>query len=128
MDTKEHTLEIGYMKKQWIVLTVALLLVLGGCSGNKNQKVTCVMCNGSGEVKYYYAEGENDYNMGPCSSCDAKGYTMITPSGSSDRGNRVICGSCESYVDSLVTKKDAAGENRTWCVDCWKSYDDIMGR
>ena len=33
-----------------------------------------------------------------------------------------------SEVEKVITKEDAAGENRTWCSDCWESYDDIMGR
>lgn len=112
----------------WLTVLFVIAVILPGCGKNKPQKVTCVMCNGSGEVKYYYGEGDYDYNMGPCTSCDEKGYTMITPSGDSGNGNRVVCGSCEKYVDNLITKKDAAGESRTWCSDCWESYDDIMGR
>ena len=43
--------------------------------------------------------------------------------------------SIEHYINYFIgkrvceiTKEDAAGENRTWCSDCWESYDDIMGR
>lgn len=25
------------------------------------------MCNGTGEVKYYFGDGDDDYKMGPCS-------------------------------------------------------------
>ena len=118
------------MSKRLLIGIIALLLLssmLGGC-GNKEQKVTCTLCNGLGEVKYYYGEGDNDYNMGPCTSCDGKGYIMITPTGDSNGGKRSICGSCGKYVDELITKKDAAGENRTWCADCWSEYDSLMGR
>ena len=86
------------------------------------------MCNGSGQVKYFYGEGDNDYNMGPCTSCDEKGYNIVVPSGNSGNGKNVVCGSCEKYVEKTITKEDAAGEKRTWCTDCWESYDDIMGR
>lgn len=117
--------------KKTVLIVLLLLFVstaLAGCGGNKEQEVTCTMCNGSGEVKYYYGDGDNDYNMGPCTSCDGKGYILVTPSGNSGGGKRVICGSCEKYVDEVITKKDVAGENRTWCSDCWEEYDDLMGR
>lgn len=111
----------------FLVLILSATMFLTSC-GNKEQKVTCTMCNGSGQVKYYYGEGDNDYNMGPCTSCDEKGYIMVKPSGNSGFGKKVVCGSCEKYVDEVITKADAAGENRTWCADCWDSYDDMMGR
>ena len=118
------------MKKCVILVLLVLLsvLLLTSCGGNKEQQITCTMCNGSGEVKYYYGEGDNDYNMGPCTSCDEKGYIIVKPSGNSGGGKKVICGSCEEYVKEVITKKDAAGENRTWCSDCWEEYDSIMGR
>ena len=119
------------MKKSIVLVLAALMLMcsaLAGCGGNKEQKVTCTMCNGSGEVKYYYGDGDNDYNMGSCTSCDGTGYVMIKPTGNSNGGKRVICGSCGKYVDELITKNDAAGESRTWCADCWAEYDSLMGR
>ncbi len=93
-------------------------------SGGK-QRVTCTICNGTGEVKYYY--GDTDYyNMGICTSCDGKGYNYITPSGDSGGGTKKICGSCGSYVDSLITEKDKAGEYRTWCSSCWSDYNSFF--
>lgn len=79
-------------------------------------------------MKYYYGNGNSDYNFGPCTSCDEKGYIIVKTSGSSSSGKKAICGSCEKHVDEVVTKEDAAGENRTWCADCWNNYDDIMER
>lgn len=117
--------------KKTILMVLMLAFVLtafSGCGGNKEQEVTCTMCNGSGEVKYYYGDGDNDYNMGPCTSCDGKGCILVSPSGNSGGGKKVVCGSCEKYVKEVITKKDAAGENRTWCSDCWEEYDDLMGR
>ena len=118
------------MKKICLMLLVAIVLsaVLSGCGGNKEQKVTCTICNGTGQVKYYYGDGDNDFNMGPCTSCDEKGYIIVKPSGNSAGGKNKVCGSCEKYVKELITKKDAAGESRTWCEDCWENYDDMMGR
>lgn len=81
---------------------VLMLLALTSCGGNKGQKVTCSMCNGLGQVKYYYGDGDNDYNLGPCTSC-------------------------EKYAEELITKEDKAGEIRSWCADCWDEYDKIMG-
>ena len=52
--------------KKFMMCIIALIMLLGtltGC-GSKEVKVTCTMCNGSGEVKYYYGEGDNDYDMG----------------------------------------------------------------
>ena len=117
------------MKRKCLFIAAMLLICLGmtACGGNKEQKVTCTMCNGSGQVKYYYGEGDNDYNMGPCTSCDEKGYNKVIPKGDLSGGKRVICGSCETYVDELITQKDAAGEDRTWCADCWADYHAIMG-
>ncbi len=109
------------------LIIAAVLLTLAGC-GKKQEKVTCTICNGSGQVKYYYADGDNDYNLGPCTSCEEKGYILVTPSGNPEGDKKIICGSCESYVEKVVTKEDAAGESRTWCEDCWASYDSIMGR
>lgn len=109
-------------------ITLMSISVLAGCSGNKEVKVSCTMCNGTGEVKYYYGEGDNDYDIGPCTSCDEKGYIMVVPKGDSNHGIRVVCGSCETYVDELITKEDAAGESRTWCADCWSDYDELTGR
>ncbi len=118
------------MKKTLISLILILTFVLSfaACGGNKEQKVTCTICNGTGQVKYYYGDGDNDFNMGPCTSCDEKGYNMVIPQGDSENGKKVVCGSCEKYVDSVLTKEDAAGESRTWCADCWQEYDEIMGR
>ncbi len=111
-----------------ILLLLSLTFILTACSGNNQEKVTCTICNGSGQVKYYFGDGDNDYNMGPCTSCDEKGFILVTPSGDSDGEKKIICGSCEKYVDEVITKDDAAGESRTWCSDCWASYDIIMGR
>ena len=106
-------------------------------SGSKKEKVICSMCNGTGKVKYYYGDsaleaalnGHNDYEYGPCTSCDGTGYTYITTSGgSSSSSNLKTCPSCGKKVKSLLTKKDAAGESRTWCSSCWSEYDSIMGR
>ena len=118
------------MRKRLLLGSAFILLLccmLVGC-GNKEQKVTCTICNGTGEVKYYYGEGDNDYKMGPCTSCEGKGYVMIKPTGDSKGGEKVRCGRCGKDVDELVTKKDAAGENRTWCADCWADYDSMMGK
>lgn len=111
----------------FIILAIVIVLLMGGC-GSKEKKVICPMCNGTGQVKYYYGEGDNDYNMGPCTTCDEKGFIMIVPTGDSKGGTRVICGSCEKYVDELITKEDVSGENRTWCAECWKDYDKLMGK
>lgn len=113
--------------RKYATALLVVMILITGC-GNRKQKVTCVMCNGSGEVKFYYGEGDYDYSMGPCSSCDEKGYVLIVPSGKPGLGKRIICGSCEKYVDSLETKQDATGDSRTWCSTCWERYDDIMGR
>lgn len=51
----------------------------------------------------------------------------VTDKGDSNHRKRVVCGSCETYVDELITKEDAAGESRTWCTDCWADYDALMG-
>lgn len=110
-----------------IVLICLMILSLTACGGGTvEKKVDCTMCNGTGEVKYYFGDGDNDYNMGKCTSCDGKGYTVVTV----DKKNvdKKICGSCEKTVDELITKADAAGENRTWCADCWADYDAMMGR
>ena len=48
----------------------------------EDSKVKCDLCNGTGKVKYYYGSsaleaylsGHNDYEYGPCPSCDGKGY------------------------------------------------------
>lgn len=48
----------------------------------EDSKVKCDLCNGTGKVKYYYGSsaleaylsGHNDYEYGPCSRCDGKGY------------------------------------------------------
>lgn len=97
-----------------------------GCGGETvEKKVTCTMCNGTGQVKYYHGDGDNDYNLGPCTSCDEKGYTIVEVD--KKDVDKEICGSCNKTVDKLITKTDAAGESRTWCEDCWNSYDSIMG-
>ncbi len=110
-----------------VILTIVLVCLFSGCGGNKEQKVTCSICNGTGEVKYYYGDGDNDYNLGRCTSCEGKGYIMVVPVGDSKGGKRVICGSCYKYVDELITKEDVAGEKRTWCAECWEEYDAMMG-
>lgn len=103
-----------------------MLLFLTSCGGNKEQKVTCSMCNGTGQVKYYYGNSDSDYNWGPCTSCDGKGYIMVVPSGNSNGGTNKICNRCEKYVEELITKEDKAGENRSWCADCWDEYEQLM--
>ena len=117
------------IKRTGIIVAVILMVIcLVGCGGPKKteHKVTCTMCNGTGEVKYYYGDGDNDYNMGPCTSCDGKGYTIVEIEG--DLGeNEVICGSCGKVVDKVITRKDNAGESRTWCQNCWDEYDEMMG-
>ena len=45
-----------------LVFIFAVTMLLTSC-GNKEQKVTCTICNGAGQVKYYYGDGDNDYNM-----------------------------------------------------------------
>lgn len=110
-------------------------------ASNSKQKVTCSMCNGTGSVRYYYGDspleaaldGHDDYEYGPCSSCDGKGYTYVKVSSSSgnssksESSSKKICPSCNKSVSSLVTKKDAAGVSRTWCSGCWSDYNSIMG-
>ena len=117
-------------KNRFKLLLVLLMMAIAfaGCGNSKEKKVTCPMCNGSGQVKYYYGEGDNEYNMGPCTSCYKKGYIMIVPSGDSKGGTRVICGSCGRYVDKLITNHDGAGESRTWCEECWLDYEQMMGQ
>lgn len=90
---------------------------------SSKEKVICTMCNGTGQVKYYYGEGDDDYEFGPCTSCDEKGYVYIETHGE----GRVTCPSCGNKVDNLVTRKDNAGVSRTWCSSCWSEYDEIMG-
>lgn len=118
------------MKKLLTILFMLLIAasLLTACRDNSEERVTCTICNGLGQVKYYYGEGDNDFTMGPCTSCDEKGYIIVTPSGDSNGGKKVVCGSCEKYVDKVITKDDKAGETRTWCAECWKSYNDIMGQ
>lgn len=107
-------------------------------SSRGKEKVTCSTCNGTGSVKYYYGssaleaalDGHNDYEYGPCPSCDGKGYVYIKvtekASGKSSASS-VVCPSCGKRVSSLITKKDAAGVNRKWCSSCWREYENIMG-
>ena len=116
------------MKKSCLVFALVMTALLLASCGAKTQKVPCVMCNGTGEVKYYYGDGENEFNLGPCTNCDETGFVTVTPKGDSNGGKRAVCGSCEHYVDELVTKEDVAGESRTWCADCWAEYDEIIGR
>ena len=116
------------MKKRLIAIFAVLFMVLSitACGGTVEKKVTCTMCNGTGQVKYYYGDGDNDYNLGPCTSCDEKGYTIVEVDKAD--ADKEICGSCMKPVDELITKEDAAGESRTWCKDCWADYDAMMGR
>ncbi len=104
--------------------------------GTTKEKVICSMCNGTGKVKYYYGEssleaalnGKNDYEYGPCTSCNGTGYTYVnTTKSSGSSSNLKTCPSCGDKVSNLITKKDAAGVNRTWCSKCWNSYNKIMG-
>lgn len=119
------------MVKKTLAISLSFLLMLlflTSCSENKEQKVICSMCNGTGQVKYYYGNGDNDFNWGSCTSCDEKGYVMIVPSGNSNGGKNSICNSCEKYVEELITKEDKAGESRSWCADCWNEYESIIGK
>lgn len=52
-------------------------------------------------------------------SCDS--------TGTSSSNRKKLCDSCGKYVSTLITRRDAAGVNRTWCSGCWADYDDIMG-
>ena len=118
------------MKKEAFTIGVLLLLVLSlltGCGGNKGQQVICSVCNGTGQVKYFYGDKDDEYNWGPCTSCDEKGYIMTVPSGDSNGGENQICSSCERYVEELITKEDNAGERRSWCADCWEEYEQLIG-
>ena len=109
-----------------------------GSLGSTTEKVKCSMCNGTGQVEYYYGEsaleaalnGQNDYELGPCTSCNGTGYvTVKTSAGSaSSSSNKKTCPSCGNKVSNLVTKKDVAGVNRTWCSNCWNEYNAIMGK
>ena len=118
------------MEKRVFVLALALVMVLGtltACGGRTvEKKVTCSMCNGTGEVKYYYGDGDEDYNMGPCTSCDGKGYSTVEVD--KKDADKEVCDSCKKSVDELITKEDEAGETRSWCADCWADYDELMGR
>ncbi len=104
-------------------------------SKHHTEKVTCSNCNGTGKVKYYYGSsaleaalnGHNDYEYGPCSNCDGKGYKYFTVSGSSKSSNTVICPSCGKSVSKLITRKDLSGANKKWCSKCWSEYDEILG-
>jgi len=40
--------------------------------------------------------------------------------------SRPRCESCNKKVSSVIEKKDAAGEYRRWCKDCWDDYDEII--
>ena len=79
---------------------MALVLSVTGCGGTVEKKVTCTMCNGTGQVKYYYGDGDNDYNIGPCTSCDEKGYTIVEVDKTD--ADKEICGSCMKPVDELI--------------------------
>lgn len=118
------------LKKEAFTIGMLLLLVLSlltGCGGNKGQQVICSVCNGTGQVKYFYGDKDDEYNWGPCTSCDEKGYIMTVPSGDSNGGKNQICSSCERYVEELITKEDNAGERRSWCADCWEEYEQLIG-
>lgn len=77
--------------------------------------------------KIFYGDKDDEYNWGPCTSCDEKGYIMTVPSGDSNGGKNQICSSCERYVEELIAKEDNAGERRSWCADCWEEYEQLMG-
>ena len=107
-------------------------------SSVNKERVTCSMCNGTGSVKYYYGgsaleaalDGYNDYEYGPCTSCDGTGYTYVTvkeSSGGKSNSGGVVCPSCGKRVSGLKTKQDAAGVSRSWCSSCWSDYNSIMG-
>ena len=118
------------LKKEAFTIGVLLLLVLSlltGCGGNKGQQVICSVCNGTGQVRYFYGNKDDEYNWGPCTSCDEKGYIMTVPSGDSNGGKNQICSSCERYVEELITKEDNAGERKSWCADCWDEYEQLIG-
>ena len=44
-----------------VVVMVDCVTACGG--GSVEKKFTCTMCNGTGQVKYYYGDGDNDYNL-----------------------------------------------------------------
>ena len=98
-------------------------------------KVKCSFCNGTGSIKYYYGDsalqaaldGYDDYEFGPCTSCDGTGYTYVKEAPGTDKSSGELCSSCKKRVDKLITNKDAAGVNRTWCADCWSDYNYLMG-
>lgn len=46
----------------------------------------------------------------------------------SNSSSLVTCPGCGKKVSRLITKRDVAGESRTWCSDCWAEYDWILGR
>lgn len=118
------------MKKKVYVLLFVLVMAFGiltACgNGTVEKKVTCSMCNGTGEVKYYYGDGDDDYNMGICTSCDGKGFSMVEVD--KKDADKEICDSCKKSVDELITKADVSGEMRSWCSDCWTNYDELMTR
>lgn len=118
------------LKKESFTIGLLFLLVLSlltGCGRNKVQQAICSVCNGTGQVKYFYGDKDDEYNWGPCTSCDEKGYIMTVPSGDSNGGKNQICSSCERYVEELITKEDNAGESRSWCADCWDEYNGLIG-
>lgn len=53
-----------------------------GSSDNGSSKTKCLVCNGTGYVRYYYGssdleaylDGYDPYSIGECPSCDGKGY------------------------------------------------------
>ena len=118
------------MKKESFTIGLLFLLVLSlltSCGGNKVQQVICSVCNGTGQVRYFYGNKDDEYNWGPCTSCDGKGYIMTVPSGDSNGGKNQICSGCERYVEELITKEDNAGERKSWCADCWDEYEQLIG-
>lgn len=100
---------------------------------NQLTKVKCSFCNGSGSIKYYYGDsalqaaldGYDDYEYGPCPSCNGTGYTYAEESNGTNKSAGELCSSCKKRVTSLITKADMAGVNRTWCSDCWAEYDRL---
>lgn len=96
------------MVKKTIVISLSFLLMLlflTSFGRNKEQKVSCSMCNGSGQVKYYFGDGDNDYNLGSCTSCNEKGYVMIVPSGNYNGGKSPIAAVAKDMSRSLSQKR-----------------------
>ena len=53
------------MKRLLTILFTLLIAVslLTACGDNSEERVTCTICNGLGQVKYYFGEGDNDFTI-----------------------------------------------------------------